>query len=108
MLTLKLIQENRDFVIERLKVKHFDATEIVDKIIALDSARKVAQSEAETLQNELNSISRSVGQLMKEGKKQEAEEASDKGKVATKKVTWELGTLDAGEYELSVVIEEYS
>lgn len=75
MLTLKLIQENRDFVIERLKVKHFDATEIVDKIIALDNARKVAQSEAETLQNELNSISRSVGQLMKEGKKEEAEAA---------------------------------
>jgi len=78
MLTLKLIQENRDFVIERLKVKHFDATEIVDKIIALDNARKVAQSEAETLQNELNSISRSVGQLMKEGKKEEAEAARAK------------------------------
>ncbi len=85
MLTLKLIQENRDFVIERLKVKHFDATEIVDKIIALDNARKVAQSEAETLQNELNSISRSVGQLMKEGKKEEAEAARAKtGDLKTK------------------------
>jgi seryl-tRNA synthetase len=75
MLTLKLIQENRDFVVERLKVKHFDAAEIVDKIIVLDNARKSAQADAEALQNELNTISRSVGQLMKEGKKEEAEAA---------------------------------
>lgn len=75
MLTLKLIQENRDFVVERLKVKHFDAAEIVDKIIVLDNARKAAQADAEALQNELNTISRSVGQLMKEGKKEEAEAA---------------------------------
>lgn len=78
MLTLKLIQENRDFVVERLKVKHFDAAEIVDKIILLDNARKVAQADAESLQNELNTISRSVGQLMKEGKKEEAEAARQK------------------------------
>lgn len=78
MLTLKLIQENRDFVVERLKVKQFDAAEIVDKIILLDNARKVAQADAESLQNELNTISRSVGQLMKEGKKEEAEAARQK------------------------------
>lgn len=85
MLTLKLIQENRDFVVERLKVKHFDAAEIVDKIIALDNARKAAQSDAEALQNELNTISRSVGQLMKEGKKEEAEAARAKtGDLKTK------------------------
>lgn len=78
MLTLKLIQENRDFVVERLKVKHFDAAEIVDKIILLDNARKVAQADAESLQNELNTISRSVGQLMKEGKKEEAEATRQK------------------------------
>lgn len=85
MLTLKLIQENRDFVVERLKVKHFDAAEIVDKIIALDNARKVAQSDAEALQNELNTISRSVGQLMKDGKKEEAEAARAKtGDLKTK------------------------
>lgn len=75
MLTLKLIQENKDFVIERLKVKQFDATEIVDKIIELDNLRKKCQVEAEASQNELNSISRSVGQLMKEGKTAEADAA---------------------------------
>lgn len=75
MLTLKLIQENRDFVIERLRVKQFDATAIVDKIIELDNARKACQAEAETAQNELNTISRSVGQLIKSGKTAEADAA---------------------------------
>lgn len=78
MLTLKLIQENRDFVIERLRVKQFDATAIVDKIIELDNARKTCQAEAETAQNELNTISRSVGQLIKSGKTAEADAAKQK------------------------------
>lgn len=78
MLTLKLIQENKDFVIERLKVKNFDATEIIEKIINADNDRKACQAEAETFQQELNAISRSVGQLMQSGKKEEAEAAKVK------------------------------
>ena len=78
MLTLKLIQEIKDFVIERLKVKNFDATEIIDKIINADNDRKACQAEAETFQQELNAISRSVGQLMQSGKKEEAEAAKVK------------------------------
>ncbi|MCQ2216079.1 MAG: serine--tRNA ligase [Bacteroidales bacterium] len=75
MLTLKVIQEKRDYVISRLKVKQFDATEIVDKIIALDNQRKATQSEAESAQMKMNEISKSVGMLMKAGKKEEAEAA---------------------------------
>ncbi len=75
MLTLKLIQEQKDFVIERLKVKQFDATEIVEQIIVLDNQRKACQAEAEASQKSLNEISRSVGQLIKEGKKEEADAA---------------------------------
>ena len=75
MLTLKLIQEQKDFVIERLKVKNFDATAIVDEIIALDNQRKQQQTESEAIQQKMNAISKSVGQLMKEGKKAEADEA---------------------------------
>ncbi len=75
MLTLKLIQEQKDFVIERLKVKQFDATEIVEQIISLDNQRKASQAEAEASQKSLNEISRSVGQLIKEGKNDEANAA---------------------------------
>ncbi len=75
MLTLKLIQEEKEFVIERLKVKQFDAREIVEQIIALDNDRKACQGEAEAFQKSLNEISRTVGALMKEGKKDEADAA---------------------------------
>ena len=75
MLTLKVIQEKRDYVISRLKVKQFDATAIVDQIIALDNKRKATQSEAESAQMKMNEISKSVGMLMKAGKKEEAEAA---------------------------------
>ncbi len=75
MLTLKLIQEQKEFVIERLKVKQFDARQIVETIIALDNDRKACQNETESLQKKLNEISRSVGMLMKEGRRDEAEKA---------------------------------
>ncbi len=75
MLTLKLIQENKEFVIERLKVKRFDASQIVESIINLDNQRKALQAEAETYQAELNTISRSVGQLMQSGQTEKANEA---------------------------------
>ena len=78
MLTLKLIQEQTQYVIDRLAVKHFDAKEIVAKIIDLDNKRKAFQVEVETAQKELNEISRSVGQLMKNGQKDEAEKAKQK------------------------------
>ena len=42
MLTLKLLREQPDFVIERLAVKNFDAKEIVAKILEADAARRAA------------------------------------------------------------------
>ncbi len=97
MLTLKVIQEQRDFVVERLKVKNFDAAQIVDEIIALDNRRKQQQAEAEAIQQKMNAISKSVGQLMKEGKRQEAEEA----KAETSKLKEQLKELDARQAETS-------
>ncbi len=78
MLTLKFIQENKDEVVKRLKVKRFDATEIVENIIALDNKRKSTQHEVETKQAEMNALSKEIGMLFKEGKAQEANEAKAK------------------------------
>lgn len=97
MLTLKVIQEQRDFVVERLKVKNFDAEQIVDEIIALDNRRKQQQAEAEAIQQKMNAISKSVGQLMKEGRRQEADEA----KAKTAKLKEQLKELDAKQSETS-------
>lgn len=80
MLTLKVITENQDEVIRRLAKKHFDAKAITDKIIILDKTRRVSQAELEANLTELNRISKEIGVLMKEGKKDDAEIA--KAKVA--------------------------
>jgi seryl-tRNA synthetase len=89
MLTINLIREKRDFIIERLKVKNFNAAEILDKIIALDVSRREIQTKTDLMQSEMNRISKEIGSLMKDGKKNEAEEAKEK----TYKLKDEIKTL---------------
>lgn len=78
MLTLKTIREQTAFVIERLAVKNFDATEIIKDIIKTDDERKSLQTQLDNCLAEQNSIARQIGTLMKEGKKEEAESAKRK------------------------------
>ena len=78
MLTLKTITENRDEVIRRLAAKRFDATEHIDNVIALDSTRRNTQSELDANLAEINNLSKKIGALMKEGKKDDAETAKTK------------------------------
>jgi seryl-tRNA synthetase len=78
MLTINLIREKKDFIIERLKIKNFDAEEILNKIISLDASRREMQLKSDTLQSEMNRISREIGTLMKEGNKTEADAAREK------------------------------
>lgn len=78
MLTINLIREKKDFIIDRLKIKNFDAEEILDRILALDSSRREIQIKTDALQAEMNRISKQIGTLMKEGRKEEAESAREK------------------------------
>ena len=78
MLTLKYIRENKDEVVDRLKIKRFDAAQVVEKIIELDDKRKATQSSADAQQAEMNSLSKEIGMLFKQGKAQEANEAKAK------------------------------
>ena len=75
MLTLKFIQDNKEEVVNRLKIKNFDASTIVDTIIDLDNSRKATQMEVESFQSEMNTLSKEIGQLFKSGKAQEANQA---------------------------------
>jgi len=77
-MNLKFIQENKEDVIKRLKVKNFDARELVDKIIELDSKRRSLQKESESKQAEMNAISKEIGMLFKSGKTEEANVAKTK------------------------------
>lgn len=73
MLTLQVIKENPDFVIERLAVKGFDGKEIIGRIIEIDAERRRLQTHCDVEASKLKQLSNSIGQLMKEGKKEEAE-----------------------------------
>jgi seryl-tRNA synthetase len=78
MLSLKFIQENPEFVIERLAVKHFDAREIVQQVLALYQKRNEYQIESEGCKAEMNQLSKEIGLLFKEGKTEEANNAKER------------------------------
>jgi len=78
MLTVKYITENREDVITRLAKKHVDAATLVDNIIATDEKRRSAKVQADQLQNEMNTLSKAIGQMYKEGRKEEADAAKSR------------------------------
>lgn len=85
MLTIKQITENKEAVIRGLEKKHFvGAQEAIDAVLAADQKRKAAQSDMDAALAEQKQLSKAIGGLMKEGKRDEAEAA--KTKVAALKV----------------------
>ena len=75
MLTLKLINEETERVIRGLEKKHFaGAKEAIDNVLAVDKRRREAQQELDKCLNEQKQLSGQIGRLMKEGKKDEAEQ----------------------------------
>ena len=72
MLELNVIKENPEFIIERLSVKNFDAATIVDQIIQIDKTRRDAKSRLDQVNAEMNQISKEIGILFQNGKKDEA------------------------------------
>ena len=83
MLTLKLLREQPEFVIERLAVKNFDATEIVAQILEHDKLRRQYQTELDSVLAQLRIKSKEIGSLMQSGQKEQAEAA--KAEVASMK-----------------------
>ena len=78
MLNLKFIQDNPEMVIEKLRKKNFDASSIVENIIELYRQKNKLQVQAEQAKAEMNKISDEVGNLMRQGKKDEAEVAKSR------------------------------
>ena len=75
MLTLKVLREDPEFVISRLAVKNFDAREIVESILALDTRKRALQTESDNLVAQQKVKAAEIGKLMKAGLKEEAEAA---------------------------------
>jgi seryl-tRNA synthetase len=105
MLNLKFIQDNPDLVIEKLKRKNFDATLIVEQIGELYRQKNKLQVQAEQSKAEMNKISGEVGQLMREGKKAEAEVAKARTseiKEAIKQFDLDFAVIEEKVYQLQV------
>ena len=100
MLTLKVINENTQEVIKRLATKQFDAKDAVDQVIELDETRRKSQTELDNILSEVNSISKSIGSLIKEGKKDEASAAKEK--VSALKETAKLTEATLKECEVKI------
>ncbi|MCH5302468.1 MAG: serine--tRNA ligase [Prevotella sp.] len=84
MLTLKLITEETERVVKGLEKKHFKgAREAIEQVLATDRQRREAQQELDKSLNEQKQMAGQIGRLMKEGKREEAEQA--KAAVATLK-----------------------
>ena len=98
MLDLKFVRENPDIVKQNIKNKFQDRKlPLVDEVIALDEQSRAAKQEADNLRAERNKISKQIGALMAQGKKEEAEETK---KLVTEKSDY-IAKLEEKEAELN-------
>ena len=98
MLTINFIRENTDLVIRKLKVKNFDAAPLVDSILSADRQRREILSRTESLQAELNRISKEIGNLIKSGNNEkvaEMKELTQSMKDETKTLNADLAKIEA-------------
>jgi len=97
MLQVNFLKEHRDRVLEGLKKRNFKDLELVDSAISLDDERKKVQFDMDSQLAEINKISKEIGLLMKEGKKEEAESAKQKTaqyKEASKELQQKLNEIE--------------
>ena len=98
MLDLKFVRENPDIVKQNIKNKFQDSKlPLVDEVIELDAKARAVKQEADGLRADRNKISKQIGALMAQGKKEEAEEVK---KQVTEKSEY-LAELEAEEAELN-------
>ena len=103
MLDINLLRKNPELVRENIKKKFQDEKLVlVDEVIALDKENREAMQRADSLRNQRKVLSKEIGGLMKQGKKDEAEAA--RAKVA--EAAGELTKVEAREEELAAEIRK--
>ena len=99
MLQVSYIRDNREQVLERLAVKNFKQPLLVDEILQLDDKRRSTQTSMDSISAEANAAAKQIGELMRTGKKEEAEV------LKSKTGTWKEDIKQLGE-QLTAVEEE--
>ncbi len=107
MLNLKFIQDHPDLVVERLKKRNFDASAIVGNIIQLYRRKNEIQKEADQAKAEMNLISREIGNLISDGRNDEADSAKARTselKESIKQLNKEFAEIDGKVSELQILL----
>ncbi|RNL50200.1 serine--tRNA ligase [Pedobacter jejuensis] len=107
MLQVNYIRENREKVLERLSVRNFKQPELVDEIIKIDEERRSTQTSLDSISAEANAAAKQVGDLMRAGKKEEAEAIKVQTttcKENIKSLTEKLTELEKAQFNLLVLL----
>jgi seryl-tRNA synthetase len=84
MLTIQFIRENRDLVLNRLKIKNFKQPQLIDQAVSVDDGRRTLQVKTNELQADLNRLSKEIGQLYKQGETGRANELKARSSAVKK------------------------
>ncbi len=107
MLNLKFIQDNPELVVKKLKKKNFDASAIVSQIIDLYQQKNKLQTLSDGAKAEMNKISKEIGLLFRDGKKEDADAAkirTSELKENIKQYDTEFAAIEEKVYELQVLL----
>lgn len=104
MLQISYIRDNKDLVIKGLKKRNFKELDLVDKAIALDENRRQTQTQLDNTLSESNRLSKEIGALMKEGKRQEAEAAKAQTADLKEQIKQYTAALDQTIQELNEIL----
>lgn len=102
MLQIGYIRENRDEVVRRLEVRNFAQLELVDEVIALDEELRSMKAKSEAISSEANTAAKQIGELMRQGKRDEADRIKQQSvayKEQVKQYTAKINELDALLYQ---------
>ncbi|MFO7999474.1 MAG: serine--tRNA ligase [Bacteroidales bacterium] len=105
MIDINVIRASGPDVVERLKIKNFDASDIIKHLGCVDEARRKTMKSLEDILAESNALSRDIGQMMKQGKAAEAEELKERTvalKKESKKLQERLENFSSGQSELLI------
>lgn len=106
MLQVNFIRNNKERVIEGLKKRNFSAEDLrlVDDVLQLDDTRRTTQVELDTILAERNTLSKEIGDLMKQGKRAEAEQQKERVTLLKEQATVFENRTSAAQSQLETIL----
>ncbi|MCB9231844.1 MAG: serine--tRNA ligase [Bacteroidia bacterium] len=105
MIELQQLRENRDTLIERLQIRGYaSAAEELDKVLSLDAERRRVITRLEGMRAEMNTVSKSIGRLIQEGKKEQAAAAQKKTGQMKEDIKFYEESLEKIEKEMDLIL----